>query len=58
MALLSLSLFGLTPLAYGLGGILGDVLGPRGVLLAGAGIVGLTGLVVLASRPMRAITSG
>jgi MFS family permease len=58
MSLLSLSLFGLTPLAYGLGGMLGDVLGPRGILLAGAGIVGLTGVWLLTSRPIRAITSG
>ena len=58
MALLSLSLFGLTPLAYGLGGILGDVLGPRGILLAGAGVVGLTGVVLLSRRPIRAITTG
>jgi len=58
MALLSLSLFGLTPLAYGLGGILGDLLGPRGILLAGAGIVGLTGVVLLSRRPIRAITTG
>ena len=58
MALLSLSLFGLTPLAYGLGGILGDVLGPRGILLAGAGVVGLTGVVLLSRQPIRAITTG
>jgi predicted MFS family arabinose efflux permease len=58
MALLSLSLFGLTPLAYGLGGMLGDVVGPRGILLAGAGVVALTGLLLVARRPIREITSG
>jgi MFS family permease len=58
MSLLALSLFGLTPLAYGLGGILGDVLGPRGILLVGAGVVGLTGVLLLTRKPIRAITSG
>ena len=47
MSLLALSLFGLTPLAYGLGGLLGDVLGPRGILLAGAAVVGMTGVLLL-----------
>jgi MFS transporter, DHA3 family, macrolide efflux protein len=55
MALLSLSLFGLTPLAYGLGGLLGDLLGPRGILVAGGLVVALTGAILLASRPVREI---
>jgi predicted MFS family arabinose efflux permease len=58
LALLSLSLFGLTPLAYGFGGLLGDLLGPRGILLAGAAVVGLTGVLLLLCRPIREITSG
>jgi hypothetical protein len=58
MSLLALSLFGLTPIAYGLGGILGDILGPRGILLVGAGVVGLTGVLLLTRKPIRAITSG
>jgi len=55
MALLSLGLFGLTPLAYGLGGLLGDTLGPRGILLAGGAIVFLTGAIMLARKPLRDI---
>jgi MFS family permease len=57
MALLSLSLFGLTPLAYGFGGLLGDLLGPRGIMLAGGGIVMLCGLMVLTMRSMREIVT-
>jgi MFS family permease len=55
MSLLSLSLFGLTPLAYGFGGLLGDVVGPRGILVAGGAIVILTGVLLLACRPIRQI---
>jgi MFS family permease len=57
MALLSLSLFGLTPLAYGFGGLLGDALGPRGIMLAGGGIIVLCGLMVLTMRPMREVAA-
>ena len=53
MALLSLSLFGLTPLAYGVGGLLGDVLGPRGILAAGGGAIVLTGLILLCYKAVR-----
>ena len=48
-----------SPLAYhGFRFALGDVLGPRGILLAGAGVVALTGVLLLARRPIREITSG
>ena len=53
MALLSLSLFGLTPLAYGIGGLLGDVVGPRGILAGGGAVVFLCGILMLASKPIR-----
>lgn len=55
MSLLSLSLFGLTPLAYGLGGLLGDAVGARGILAAGGGVVFLTGAMLLIVRPIREI---
>ena len=55
MALLSLSLFGLTPLAYGIGGLLGDAVGPRGILIGGGAVVFLCGLLMLASKPIRAV---
>jgi hypothetical protein len=58
MSLLALSLYGLTPLAYAPGSVLGNLLGPRGILLAGAGVVGLTGVLLLTRRPIREITSG
>jgi MFS family permease len=57
MALLSMSLFGLTPLAYAVGGLLGDVLGPRGIMVIGGGIVALAGVLVLMQRSMREITT-
>src|SRR4051812_31237047 len=57
MALMSLSLFGLTPLAYGFGGLLGDLLGSRGILVIGGGIVALAGLGMLTQRSMREITA-
>ena len=53
MALLSLSLFGLTPLAYGIGGLLGDAVGPRGILAGGGAVVFLCGVLMLASKPIR-----
>ena len=53
IALLSFSLFGLTPLAYGLGGLLGDVLGPRGILIAGGAVIILCGAIMLARKPIR-----
>ena len=53
MALLSLSLFGLTPLAYGVGGLLGDAVGARGILIGGGGVVILCGLLMLSSKPIR-----
>ena len=55
MALLSLSLFGLTPLAYGIGGLLGDVVGPRGILAGGGAVVFLCGVLMLSSKPIRAV---
>jgi hypothetical protein len=58
MALMALSLFGLTPLAYAFGGLLGDVLGSRGILVIGGGIVALAGLGMLTQRSMREITTG
>jgi MFS family permease len=57
MALLSLSLFGLTPLAYAFGGLLGDALGPRGIMVIGGGIVALAGVMMLMQRSMREITT-
>jgi MFS family permease len=57
MALMSLSLFGLTPLAYGFGGLIGDLLGPRSILLIGGGVVALTGLLLLTCHPIRRITT-
>jgi MFS family permease len=57
MSLMAMSLFGLTPLAYGFGGLLGDVLGPRGILLVGGAIISLTGAMLLPRRAIREIGS-
>jgi MFS family permease len=57
MSLMAMSLFGLTPLAYGFGGLLGDALGPRGILVVGGAIVSLTGLMLLPRRAIREIGS-
>jgi hypothetical protein len=43
----------LTPLVYGLGGVVGDILGPRGVVAVGGVAVLLTGTILLASRAIR-----
>jgi MFS family permease len=53
MALFSLSLAGLTPLSYGLGGLVGDAVGPRAILLLGGACVVFAGALALAVRPMR-----
>jgi MFS family permease len=55
MALLSLSLFGLTPLAYGLSGFIGDALGPRGILVAGGATVVLCGVMILSFKVVREV---
>lgn len=56
MALLSLAIFGLSPLAYGLAGMVGAALSPRGILAFGALCIGLSGLLGLAFRKMRQAT--
>ena len=54
MALLSLTIFGLSPLAFGLAGLVGAVLSPRLILVGGGVLMGLAGLWGLSSREMRA----
>jgi hypothetical protein len=53
MALFSLSMAGLAPLSHGLGGLVGDALGPRAILLLGGACVVVAGALTLAVRPMR-----
>ena len=45
MSLLLLGVYGLYPLSYGLAGVLGDALGPRGVVALGGLFVALAGLL-------------
>ena len=53
MALNSLAVSGLSPLAYGLAGAIGTLLDPRGILLLGAICTAASGTLGLASRAMR-----
>jgi MFS family permease len=53
MSLATLGIFGLAPLAYAVAGLAGDVLGPRGLLVAAGGFVAVAGMVGLAQQPMR-----
>lgn len=53
MGLLSLAIFGVTPIGYVIAGAVGTSLGPRGILLFGAACIAASGALGLASRAMR-----
>ncbi|MFZ5827601.1 MAG: MFS transporter [Bacillota bacterium] len=53
MGLMSLTWFGLDPLAFTLAGLVGDLLTPRAIFLLGGLLTGLSGLILVASRKMR-----
>lgn len=53
MALTSLAIFGLSPLAYGVAGLVGSAFSPRGVLLLGAACITISGVMGISSRAMR-----
>jgi hypothetical protein len=54
MALLTLTIFGLSPLAFGLAGLVGAALSPRLILVGGGVLMGLAGLWGFSNRAMRA----
>jgi MFS family permease len=53
MALFTLGMTGLTPLSYALAGLIGDAVGPRGVLLLGGACVLASAAIGLSCRSMR-----
>lgn len=53
MGLVSLAIFGVTPIGYALAGTAGTALGPRGILMFGAICIAASGVLGLASRAMR-----
>jgi len=54
MALFMMGVMGLSPLSLGLGGLLGEALGPRALIGAGGLIITLGGLYALSQREFRA----
>lgn len=55
MSLLLLGVYGIYPISYGLAGVAGDALGPRGLVAAGGVIVAVAGLIGMTRRPLRAL---
>jgi predicted MFS family arabinose efflux permease len=55
LALFNLGVVGLTPLSLAFGGVVADVLGPRGAMLAGGAAITLAGLYGLAQRDLRQV---
>ena len=53
MALLTLTIFGLSPLAYGIAGLVGSAYSPHGVLLLSALCIATSGGLGLSSHAMR-----
>ena len=54
MALVTLAIFGLSPLAYGLAGLAAAALNPRAVLVAGGLLMAIAGIWGLSNQEMRA----
>lgn len=55
MSLFTLGLFGLSPLSFGLAGLAGDALGPRGVIVLGGAFVLLAGAIGLSRKAVRSV---
>jgi MFS family permease len=53
MGLVSLAIFGVTPLGFAIAGAVGSILGPREILLFSAACIGASGILGLASKAMR-----
>ncbi len=55
LALLTMGFFGLYPLSYLLAGLVGDALGPRGILACGGGLMAAAGAFALTRRDVREV---
>jgi hypothetical protein len=53
MGLVSLAIFGVTPLGLAVAGVAGTAVGPRGILIFGASCIAASGVLGLSSKAMR-----